>query len=221
MALLPRPLPTKPQYPVDGRFKKDFKLTSDFGYRVHPITKAKKHHNGADLWGGKEPLLVEAFYDGVVIAKASSPAGFGHYVVLRHKIDGKSYTSLYAHLKAPSKLRLKQRVDAGAVIGIMGTSGASTGKHLHFEIGKGATHPFISGGDGSRYMNPLKFVAAVIKKWEAARELALEDANGPLATSPTEPVQSVPAHSLSEADRAKAAATAEKAVAPPVKKTTK
>ena len=193
-------LPTKPQYPVNGKYKKDFKITSDFGYRVHPITKAKKHHNGTDLWGSKEPLLIEAFYDGVVIAKASSPSGFGHYVVIRHTIGGKKYTSLYAHLKAPSKLKVRQRVDAGTVVGIMGTSGASTGKHLHFEIGKGSTHPFISGGDGKRYVEPMKFISTVIKKWEGERELAEAHVEAGQSTPADSIAQPMPAHSVPASD---------------------
>jgi murein DD-endopeptidase MepM/ murein hydrolase activator NlpD len=193
-------LPTKPQYPVNGKFKKDFKVTSDYGYRVHPITKAKKHHNGTDLWGAKEPLLVENWYDGVVIVKATNMAGFGHYVVIRHKVGRTWVTSLYAHLKAPSKLKKGQKVDAGTVVGIMGTSGASTGKHLHFEIGKGKTHPFISGGDGSRYFNPLKFVTSTIKKWEAEKELLSETAEAVLPTPADAAVQAFPEHSLAPSE---------------------
>jgi murein DD-endopeptidase MepM/ murein hydrolase activator NlpD len=197
---------TEPQYPVAGRFNKDFKITSQFGYRVHPITKAKKHHNGVDLWGGKEPLKLEVWFDGVVIAKAYSAAGFGHYVVIRHKVYGKNVTSLYAHMKAASKLRKGQKVTAGTVVGIMGTTGASTGKHLHFEIGKGRVHPFISGGDGKRYYEPIKFVRATIKKWEAEQELIEANKEAALPTSDAAEVSAVPTHSLSEEDVAKVSA---------------
>lgn len=191
-------LPTKPQYPVNGRLKKDFKVTSPFGYRFHPIRKTKVHHNGVDIWGAKEPLLIEAFYDGKVIASSTNMATFGHYVVIRHKIDGKSVTSLYAHLKSPSKLKKGQNVDAGTVVGIMGATGPVTGKHLHFEIGKGANHPFIFGGDGKRYYDPMKFVAATIKRWEAQREVEQAHAEASLSTVVTETVEAVPAHSLPE-----------------------
>jgi murein DD-endopeptidase MepM/ murein hydrolase activator NlpD len=191
-------LPTKPQYPVNGRYKKDFKIPAggDYGYRFHPIRKQNIHHNGVDLWGAKEPLLIEAFYDGVVTVVATNMASFGHYVVIRHNIDGKKYTSLYAHLKAPSKLKKGQKVDAGTVVGIMGATGPVTGKHLHFEIGKGATHPFIFGGDGKRYVNPMKFIAGLIKRWEAAKEVADEVVAADLPTPSTTPVQPAAAHSV-------------------------
>jgi murein DD-endopeptidase MepM/ murein hydrolase activator NlpD len=204
---------TEPQYPVAGRFNKDFKITSEYGYRVHPITKAKKHHNGVDLWGGKEPLKLEVWFDGVVIAKGYSAAGFGHYVVIRHKVYGKNVTSLYAHMKVASKLRKNQKVTAGTVVGIMGTTGASTGKHLHFEIGKGRTHPFISGGDGKQYYEPIKFVRSTIKKWEAEQELAEANAEAALATPAGSPASVVPAHSLPEGTvAAKPAAVKQKVV---------
>lgn len=165
-------LPTKPQYPVRGKLNKDFKVTSPFGFRMHPIQKKPICHNGVDLWGAKEPLLIEAWYDGVVIISTTNMASFGHYVVIRHTIDGKKCTSLYGHLKEKSKLKKGQKVDAGTVVGIMGATGPVTGKHLHFEIGKGATHPFVGwGGDGKRYYDPMKFIKACIKKWEAAKEL--------------------------------------------------
>lgn len=194
---------TEPQYPVAGRFNKDFKITSPFGYRMHPIRKEKVHHNGVDMWGAKEPLKLEVWFDGVVTVVATNNAGFGNYVVIRSKVYGKTITSLYAHMKSPSKLKKGQRVTAGTVVGIMGASGAVTGKHIHFEIGKGATHPFISGGNGKRYYDPVKFVRATIKKWEAEQELA--EANKAALQPTAEPVAgevvaAVPAHSLSETD---------------------
>ena len=188
-------LPTKPQFPVNGRLNKDFKVTSPFGFRMHPIQKKPICHNGVDIWGAKEPLLIEAFYDGKVIASTTNMASFGHYVVIRHKIDGKSVTSLYAHLKSPSKLKKGQKVDAGTVVGIMGATGPVTGKHLHFEIGRGANHPFVGwGGDGSRYYDPMKFIKSCIKKWEAAKEVAESHVEA-LQPAPTGEVAPLPAHS--------------------------
>jgi murein DD-endopeptidase MepM/ murein hydrolase activator NlpD len=186
----------EPQWPVAGRFNKDFKVTSPLGYRIHPITKAKKHHNGVDLWGSKEPLKLEVWFDGVVIGKGYSSAGFGHYVVLRHKVYGKNVTSLYAHMKSASKLRVRQKVTAGTVVGMMGTTGASTGKHLHFEIGKGRTHPFISGGDGKRYFEPIKFVRSTMRKWEAEQELLEAHKEAALATPADAPDVEMPEHSV-------------------------
>lgn len=187
---------TKPQWPVAGRLNKDFKVTGQYGYRMHPIKKVRIHHNGVDLWGAKEPLKLEVWFDGVVILKGYNAAAFGHYVVIRHKVYGKNVTSLYAHMKDASKLRKGEKVTAGTVVGIMGTTGASTGKHLHFEIGNGRTHPFISGGDGKRYFDPMKFVRGTINKWEAEQELEQAHSEAAVAT----PIDSVdvetPDHSV-------------------------
>jgi murein DD-endopeptidase MepM/ murein hydrolase activator NlpD len=174
----------KSQYPVNGKFGKDFKVPAggDYGYRMHPIRHERIHHNGVDLWGAKEPLLLEAWHDGVVTVVATNMASFGNYVVIRSKVGKVWITSLYAHMKAPSKLKKGQKVEAGTVVGIMGDTGPVTGKHLHFEIGKGKTHPFIFGGDGSRYYDPLKFVKATIKAEEAAAEQATATAEASTAT---------------------------------------
>jgi murein DD-endopeptidase MepM/ murein hydrolase activator NlpD len=191
---------TEPQWPVAGRFNKDFKVTSPFGYRMHPIRKERVHHNGVDLWGSKEPLKLEVWFDGVVIAKASNMATFGHYVVIRSNVFGKPVTTLYAHMREPSKLRKGQKVTAGTVVGVMGSTGPVTGKHLHLEIGKGRNHPFIFGGDGKRYYDPIKFIRATIKKWEAESELAQSHAEAVTATPADSADVDMPDHSLSEAD---------------------
>lgn len=189
---------TEPQYPVAGRLNKDFKVTSPYGFRMHPIRKEKVHHNGVDLWGAKEPLKLEVWFDGVVTVVNTNNASFGHYVVIRSKVYGKTVTSLYAHMKAPSKLKKGQKVTAGTVVGIMGATGPVTGKHLHFEIGKGSTHPFQFGGDGKRYYDPMKFIKATIKKWEAEQELAVANKEADLATPLDSPAEPIPAHSLPE-----------------------
>jgi murein DD-endopeptidase MepM/ murein hydrolase activator NlpD len=199
---------TEPQFPVAGRYKKDFKITSPYGYRMHPIRKEKIHHNGVDFWGAKEPLKLEVWFDGVVSVVATNNASFGHYVVIKHKVYGKKVTSLYAHLKAPSKLKKGQRVTAGTVVGIMGATGPVTGKHLHFELGKGTVHPFQFGGNGARYYDPIKFINATIKKWEAEQELVVANAEAVLPTSEDAPVSPVPTHSLSEEDAPKVNAEA-------------
>jgi hypothetical protein len=65
----------KSQWPVDGKPGKSWKVTSPFGYRVHPIKKTKKHHNGVDIWQGGATTYLEAWADGKVIAvyKSDNP----------------------------------------------------------------------------------------------------------------------------------------------------
>jgi murein DD-endopeptidase MepM/ murein hydrolase activator NlpD len=187
---------TKPQLPIAGILNKDFNVSGPFGYRMHPIRHERIHHNGVDLWGAKEPLKIEAWFDGVVIGKGYNSAGFGNYIIMRHKVYGKSVTSLYAHMKAPSALRNGQRVKAGDTIGIMGATGAVTGKHLHFELGKGRTHPTVWGGDGKAYYEPMAFVKATIKKWEAERELQKAHKQAVLATPVDSADVEMPEHSV-------------------------
>jgi LysM repeat protein len=153
------------QYPLDGRPGKDWKITSEMGWRTHPVKKTRKHHNGADIIGiGKGPFYIEAPYDGTVLKATKSTAaggGFGNYVILLHKINGKFYTTLYAHLKDGSiKVKPKQKVEAGTVLGIMGTTGMSTGVHLHWEMWAGKKHGWSA--DGTGFVNGVKFFKALI-----------------------------------------------------------
>ena len=148
------------QWPIDGKYGKDFKTTSSFGWRTHPITKNRKHHNGEDLWSSREPCYIEAMADGVVLKarKSTHPTGgFGYYVILQHKIAGQYYTSLYAHMRAGSlQVKPGQKVKAGDVLGKMGTTGHSTGKHLHWEIWRGKKHGWTSNGKG--FEDPVEFM---------------------------------------------------------------
>jgi len=174
---------SKYQYPIDGMPGKDWVVRSPMGWRIHPVKKEKKHHNGTDIVpgrSGKAPYI-EAFADGKVLKATVSTAaggGFGHYVILQHKIDGEFYTSLYAHL-VPGSMQVKpgQKVTAGTVLGKMGTSGMSTGVHLHWEIWKGKTHGWSPDGKG--FVEPVGFVKALRAAAKAkgfAKEATPEDA---------------------------------------------
>jgi hypothetical protein len=182
----------KPQYPIDGKQGKAWKVTSPFGWRIHPIEKYKKHHNGVDLWGANPKIYVEAFHDGLVIAAGTSKlknsdgslGGVGWYVDIRSKINGTSYVHRYAHMVENSlKVKKGQKIEAGTILGIMGNTGASAGRHLHFEINKGKVWRWTS--DGSGFVNPLEFVKNTIdayKLQESIPEATPEDA--PVAPAP-------------------------------------
>lgn len=163
----------KPQLPIAGKLGKAWKITSPFGWRIHPIEKYKKHHNGVDIWGPKPKLHIMSWHDGRVIAAGTSKlknadgslGGVGWYVDVRSKVDGKWFVARYAHLVPNSLMVTKgQKIEAGTRLGLMGTSGASTGKHLHFEICSGKTHRWTSDGKG--FIDPLKFVRATIKNYD-------------------------------------------------------
>ena len=169
---------TKPQMPLDGKFGKDWKVTSAYGFRVHPIDKVKRHHNGVDLWGPKPKIWNEAWHTGKVIAAGTSKlkkadgslGGVGWFVDVRSKINGKFYVSRYGHMVENSlQVKVGEIVKPGTRLGIMGNTGASAGRHLHFEICKGRVHRWTSNGSG--FVDPLKFIKTVIAKWEIDQEV--------------------------------------------------
>jgi len=109
-------------WPADGE------KTSGFGPRVHPIFGSVRQHNGIDL-GGDTGDRVRAARSGEVIL-AGQRGGFGNTIVIYH---GLGYSTLYAHL---SRIEVSegQNVQSGDRIGAIGSTGWSTGPHLHFEL---------------------------------------------------------------------------------------
>ena len=103
-------------------------LTSSFGYRVSPISNKWKFHSGIDL-AAPQGTNVYACKRASVSATGFNST-YGNYIILLHT---NGMTSVYAHL---SKIEVKKgdTVSAGQIIGKTGTTGASTGPHLHFEI---------------------------------------------------------------------------------------
>jgi hypothetical protein len=182
----------KPQYPIDGKFGKVWKVTSPFGWRIHPIEKYKKHHNGVDLWGSNSKIYIEAFHDGLVIAAGTSKlknadgslGGVGWYVDIRSKINGTFFVHRYAHMVENSlKVKKGQQVEAGTILGIMGNTGASAGRHLHFEINKGKVWRWTS--DGSGFVNPLEFVKNTIDAYNLQESIPLATpVDAPLVPAP-------------------------------------
>lgn len=174
------------QFPLDGKPGKAWKVTSRMGWRIHPIKKVKKFHTGTDIWAKAEPAWVEAPYDGKVLAVGSNPAGFGNYVILRHDIKGKPYTTLFAHMANKSiKVKNGQKVTAGTPLGKMGSTGASTGKHLHWELRAGKKHTWSA--TGKNYIEPVAFFTALI-------EFEKSVATAPVEAHPDDPVAPEPVH---------------------------
>lgn len=125
------------QYPIKGSLNRQFKITSPFGPRVHPISGRKSNHNGVDLVrkDGKpnEPILAPEAGKILAARKSNHPTGgYGYYV----KMQGKSgVVHLMAHMVRNSlKVRSGDVVEQGDVLGLMGTTGNSTGVHLHWEV---------------------------------------------------------------------------------------
>jgi hypothetical protein len=119
-------------------------LTSGYGPRMHPILKVAKLHRGVD-WAAPTGTPVSSAFDGEVI-DASVSTSYGNVVRIRH---AGGIETRYAHLDQFGDLaRAGQKVRAGDVIGFVGTTGQSTGPHLHFELFEAgeSVDPFSSGG---------------------------------------------------------------------------
>lgn len=111
-------------------------LTSPFGYRVSPILRVERYHQGIDIAATWRAQVVAAA-DGVVVEHWPAPDGYyrghdvyGGLVVLEH---ANGWRTLYAHL-SETRVHTGWTVRAGQVIGRVGNTGRSRGNHLHFEI---------------------------------------------------------------------------------------
>ena len=191
----------KAQQAIDGVQGKDWKITSIMGNRIHPVTKAPKHHNGTDIWSPHEPCWIEAPYDAVVVDARKSTAaggGFGNFVTLSHKINGEDYVTIYAHMQDGSlKVTPGQKITAGTPLGKMGTTGMSTGKHLHWELQKAKKYAW--NATGLNFIEPVAFFDALIKL-EAIKGTAKDE------TPADAPVQAAPVHGKAPVAPAVAAA---------------
>ncbi len=111
--------------PVDGA-----RLSSRFGKRKHPVLGYNKVHKGVDF-AAPRGTPIYAAGDGVIV-RANRFSSFGNYVKIRHH---SGYETAYAHLKGFAKgMKKSKRVRQGQVIGYIGTTGRSTGPHLHYEV---------------------------------------------------------------------------------------
>lgn len=140
------------------------KITSNYGYRIHPISKTKKFHNGLDIIsdsGSRDLLAIEDGYvQSVTTGQDKATTGFGNKIWIRYPRLGISL--MYAHCKSIKKKK-GDKVKKGDIVAIMGTTGASTGVHLHLgmqPIGK------------SNWMNPYTYNYVLpTKKYNLTRVL--------------------------------------------------
>ena len=107
-----------------------WRLSSPYGYRADPFTGVRKFHTGMDL-AAPTGTPVKATLDGKVIAVSYNQV-YGNYVIISH-ING--YQSLYAHLHTATA-KVGQRLNQGDKLGLVGSTGYSTGPHLHFTVYK-------------------------------------------------------------------------------------
>ena len=104
-------------------------VTSEFGYRRDPFTGERKGHSGMDL-AVPTGTSVRAALPGTVTVSTYNQGGYGYYVMIDH---GNGLSTLYGH-NSQLLARVGQTVEAGDVIALSGSTGRSTGPHLHFEV---------------------------------------------------------------------------------------
>ena len=110
------------------------KITSKYGYRIHPIQKVKKMHTGIDIGAKKGTDIVAAAGGKVIMAKYYG--GYGNCIIVDH---GGGMSTLYAHMSA-YVAKEGDWVSQGQLIGKVGSTGNSTGPHLHFEVRINGAH---------------------------------------------------------------------------------
>ncbi len=123
--------------PVSG-----YTLTSPFGMRMHPVLGYARMHNGIDM-ACPQGTPIYATRSGTVTTASYQAGGAGYYVSINH---GDGFASIYMHM-THFVVSAGQSVSQGQVIGYVGSTGISTGPHLHFGISYGGT-----------YVNPLAYI---------------------------------------------------------------
>lgn len=108
----------------------DMSVTSEYGMRTHPLSGRRKLHAGID-YAAPKGTDVRSIFSGTVV-RSKNRGGFGRFVVIR---SGR-VNVLYAHLSRRD-VRVGDRIEAGQQVGLVGSSGASTGPHLHLGMYKG------------------------------------------------------------------------------------
>ena len=111
-------------------------ITSYYGYRIHPVYKTKKFHSGVDIGAGYGDTIMAAASGTVILVsepvegKNKGGSGYGNYCIIDH---GNGYTTLFGHAR-DIYVKVGQKVSRGKAIGEVGSTGTSTGAHLHFEV---------------------------------------------------------------------------------------
>ena len=133
---------SKPQLSFSGfacPLKSYSRISSEYGWRKNPVSGVNKLHAGIDFAAaGGTPIYAAA--SGYVQVAGWSTGGYGNYVIIYHgkMSDGNTYSTLYAHMRSVATSAGKY-VKQGELIGYVGTTGNSTGNHLHLEVWKGGS----------------------------------------------------------------------------------
>ena len=119
--------------------------SSPYGFRISPVDGEHRMHNGTDIAGGGPIVAAQSG----VVEIAAFDATYGYHVVINHgSINGKEVKTKYAHMTPGLQVAPGQSVQQGQQIGTMGSTGQSTGVHLHFEV-------FENGS----FVNPINYIS--------------------------------------------------------------
>lgn len=121
--------------------KEEYRVSDYFGYRIHPIQGTRQFHSGIDM-AAAFAATIHATAEGTVVF-AGTMAGYGKTVIIRHRYGFKTQ---YSHLTY-IYCTVGREIEKGHVIGFVGSTGQSTGNHLHYEVIK-----------NKKKINPLNFM---------------------------------------------------------------
>ena len=144
---------SKPQLSFTGficPLKSYTRISSEYGWRKNPVSGVNKLHAGTDFAApGGTPIYAAA--SGYVQVAGWSSGGYGNYVIIYHgkMSDGQQYSTLYGHMRSVATSAGKY-VQQGELIGYVGSTGNSTGNHLHLEVWK--------GGSKANAVNPRGYI---------------------------------------------------------------
>ena len=163
--------------PINGA-----RISSSFGMRFHPVLNRNRPHNGTDFAAPRGTPIMAA--GAGVVERANRFGSFGNYIRIQH---ANGYETAYAHLNGFARgIRAGSRVQQGQIIGYVGTTGRSTGPHLHYEVHLNGrpTNPMTLELPGGRTLTDgeLELFSA-----ERERIIAIRDGAAPADGSPAEP----------------------------------
>ena len=143
----------KPQLSFTGficPLKSYTRISSEYGWRKNPVTGVNKLHAGTDF-AAPAGTPIYAAASGYVPVAGGSSGGYGNYVIIYHgkMSDGNQYSTLYGHMRSVATSAGKY-VQQGEIIGYVGSTGNSTGNHLHLEVWK--------GGSKANAVNPRSYI---------------------------------------------------------------
>ena len=144
---------SKPQLSFSGficPLKSYTRISSEYGWRKNPVSGVNKLHAGTDF-AAPAGTPIYAAASGYVQVAGWSSGGYGNYVIIYHgkMSDGNAYSTLYGHMRSVATSAGKY-VNHGELIGYVGSTGNSTGNHLHLEVWK--------GGSKANAVNPRGYI---------------------------------------------------------------